>query len=115
MNNTQKWTMVVNDFVQLCQRYSIPTPNFEFTKGEELITEDRIGLTSESDPRHVFGHYLINLHEREPDLVANCIKDMIVNNERFLSVKGLDYFDRGQFKWWTKWLDPVKEIKKDLD
>ena len=107
--------MVVNDFVQLCQRYSIPTPNFEFTKGEELITEDRIGLASESDPRHVFGHYLIKLHEREPDLVANCIKDMIVNNERFLSVKGLDYFDRGQFKWWTKWIDPVKEIKKDLD
>lgn len=115
MNSMQKWTMVVNDFVQLCQRYSIPTPNFEYSKdGGEYSDSELVRLTPEADPRHVFGHYLVDLHEKEPDIVADCIKSMIINNERFLSVKGLDYFDRSQFKWWTKWLDPVKEEKVEM-
>ena len=115
MNKMDKWTMIVNEFVQLCQRYKVPTPEFEYTEDDEYSDPEKVGLTPEADPRHVFGHYLIDLHENEQDIVADCIKEMILNNERFLSVKGLDYFDRGQFKWWTKWLDPVKEIKKDLD
>ena len=111
MNKMEKWTMVVNEFVQLCQRYKVPTPKFEYSDDEEYSDPERVQLTSEADPRHVFGHYLVDLHEKEPDLVADCIKGMIVNNERFLSVKGLDYFDRDDFKWWTKWLNPVKEEK----
>ena len=47
-------------------------------------------------------------------MVADCIRDMIINNERFLSVRGLDYFDRSDFKWWTKWLDPIKEEKDKM-
>ena len=107
--------MVVNEFVQLCQRYKVPTPEFEYSKTpEEFADPEVVQLTSESDPRHVFGHYLVHLHEKEPDIVADCIKDMIINNERFLSVKGLDYFDKGDFKWWTKWLNPVKEERETL-
>ena len=99
MNNMQKWTMLVNDFVQLCQRYNIPTPNFEYSRDEEYSDSEMVRLTPEADPRHVFGHYLIDLHEKEPDIVADCIKSMIINNERFLSVKGLDYFYNSQCKW----------------
>ena len=110
----KKWTMVVNEFVQICQRYKIPTPNFEYSTSEEYTDIETVRLTPDADPRHVFGHYLIDLHENEPDIVADCIKEMILNNERFLSVKGLDYFDRGDFKWWTKWINPVKN-KKELD
>ena len=65
----------------------------EYSDDEEYSDPERVQLTSEADPRHVFGHYLVDLHEKEPDLVADCIKGMIVNNERILSVKGLDYFD----------------------
>ena len=35
MSNMKKWTMVVNEFVQICQRYKIPTPQFEYSKDEE--------------------------------------------------------------------------------
>ena len=112
--NMKKWTMVVNEFVQLCQRYRVPAPEFEYSKDEEYTDPDMVRLTPEADPRHVFGHYLIDLHHKEPDIVAECIKSMIINNERFLSVRGLDYFDRGDFKWWTKWLDPVKDEKERI-
>ena len=113
-SNMKKWTMVVNEFVQLCQRYKIPTPEFEYSKEDEYTDAERVMLTPDADPRHVFGHYLVDLHDKEPDIVADCIKDMIINNERFLSVRGLDYFDRSQLKWWTKWLDPVKDEKERI-
>ena len=113
-SNMKKWTMVVNEFVQICQRYRVPAPEFEYSTDGEYTDPEVVRLTPDADPRHVFGHYLIDLHHKEPDIVADCIKDMIINNERFLSVRGLDYFDRSDFKWWTKWLDPVKNEKERI-
>ena len=62
MGNMKKWTMVVNEFVQLCQRYKIPTPKFDYSSDEEYTDAELVKLSPESEPRHVFGHYLIDLH-----------------------------------------------------
>ena len=71
----KKWTMVVNEFVQICQRYKIPTPQFEYSKDEEYTDSELVRLTPDAEPRHVFGHYLVDLHDKEPDIVIKYNKD----------------------------------------
>ena len=66
-------------FSELCTRFNIPIPELELSNGNEEITSaKKVCLTEDADIYHVFGHYLADLHQEKPDLVADTIKEFMI-------------------------------------
>lgn len=73
-------------FESLCHVHMVPVPRVsralatdrcDYTSSREV----RLNLKQEADRdyhvRHVFGHYLCDLHEEKPDLVADVIAGLV--------------------------------------
>jgi len=84
MNNEKRSMITKQAFINLCQTYKLAVPEIEIVDGDsELYTgPSLVQLSSTADLRHVFGHFLIDMHEVEPDLVADIIAELLVNSSQ---------------------------------
>ena len=70
---------MLKNFRLLCERFNIPVPEMELSNGNEEFTSiKKVCLTEDADIYHVFGHYLANLHQDKPDIVADIIKEFMI-------------------------------------
>lgn len=71
------WIIVCDDFTNLCKTLKVPVPKLIYSNKECMTSKDTVKLTNDADPRHVFGHYLADLHDSEPDMVADVIGKLL--------------------------------------
>ena len=85
MNNEKRPIITKQAFISLCQTYKLAVPEIEIVDGDvELYTGPTlVQLNSTTDLRHVFGHFLVEMHEVEPDLVVDIIAELLINSSQF--------------------------------
>tara|TARA_Y100000310_G_C20495834_1_gene721488 strand:- start:337 stop:603 length:267 start_codon:yes stop_codon:yes gene_type:complete len=85
------YNVIRNNIIELCKKFDIPIPEIQpaldtdpcdYTDYDMIrinVNAAEENISEDYHSRHVFGHYLADLHEIKSDLVADAIASMLKN------------------------------------